>query len=272
MANIKLFYEGYKKSNKIMRVAGFMSGSGTNIQKILEYQQKLGHNSPFELVFLFSNNPDPEKCKIREIANRYNLEYKINDLKKFYREKGLDDISDLEVRKDYDLITLNFLKERDIDAVVLGGYMAIVTEVIFKNFTTINVHPADLSIIDPQTHRRKYTGDHAVMDAILAGEKELRSSVHIVTEKIDGGPIILISKPLKVELPPNILLEDLKQPNNKDMLKKISDEHQNKLKQIGDWKIFPLALEYIARGFIGFDENFQLYYKNKPIPNGIKLT
>ena len=56
------------------------------------------------------------------------------------------------------------------------------------------------------------------------------------------------------------------------MLKKISDEHQNKLKQIGDWKIFPLALEYIARGFIGFDENFQLYYKNKPIPNGIKLT
>jgi len=268
---IKPFYEGFVKENRKMRVAGFMSGSGTNIRKILEYQEKLGDKSPYELVFLFSNVPDPNKCKIREIAREYNLEFKINSLKEFYIKKGINNFRDLKIRREYDKITVEWLKEKAIDTVALGGYMAIVTDVIFNNFITLNVHPADLSIIDPETKKRKYTGDHAVRDAIIAGEKELRSTVHIVTEEVDGGPIVLISKPLKVKIPKEIKLDDLKKPENKYLLEKIADEHQNKLKEIGDWVIFPLAIEYIARGYLGYDENLNLYFKGKPIPNGIRL-
>ncbi|MHA1252031.1 MAG: phosphoribosylglycinamide formyltransferase [Candidatus Helarchaeota archaeon] len=256
---IEPFYDGFKKQKRKMRVAGFMSGSGTNIRKILENQYKLGAESPYELVFLFSNITDPKRCRIREIAEEYNLEFEINNLRDFYDKKGVKDRRNLEIRREYDQTTVDLLKERDIDGVVLGGYMAIITDVIFNNFTTINVHPADLSIIDPITKKRKYTGDHAVR------------AVHIVTEEIDGGPIILISKPVKVKLPKGIKLEDLKDPKNSELLEKISDEHQDKLKQIGDWKIFPKALEYIARGFLEHDENLNLYFKGKPIPMGIRL-
>ncbi|MHA1268445.1 MAG: phosphoribosylglycinamide formyltransferase [Candidatus Helarchaeota archaeon] len=268
---IKSFYEGYINNKRPMKLAGFMSGSGTNIRKIIEYQKQFQEEPPYELVFLFSNNPNPSKCRIKEIASEYNIEYKINSLKDFYEKKGLKDYRNLEVRKEYDKITTNWLKERDIDAVALGGYMAIVTDEIFNNFITINVHPADLSIIDPITKKRKFTGDNAVRDAILAGEKEIRSSVHLATAEVDGGPIILISKPVDIKLPNNINLDDLKKPENISLLNKISDEHQNKLKEVGDWVIFPLAIEYIARGFIGHDSNNKLYFKGNLIPNGIRL-
>ena len=269
---VKLFYDGFKKGKIPMRVAGFMSGSGTNIRKILEHQQKLGADTPYKMVFLFSNNPNPDKCKIREIASEYNLEFKINSLKEFYEKKGVKDRRNLEVRKEYDKITANLLQERDIDAIALGGYMAIITDEIFGKFPTFNVHPADLSIINSDTEKRKYTGDNAVMDAILAGEKELRSSVHIATAEVDGGPLILISKSVNVKLPPNIKLDDLKKSENQELLEEISDNHQDRLKEIGDWVIFPLTLEYVARGYIQYDEeNNELYYKEKSIPNGLKL-
>ncbi|MBD3226687.1 MAG: formyl transferase [Candidatus Lokiarchaeota archaeon] len=266
---IKPFYD-YKKTKRPMNVAGFMSGSGTNIRKIIEHQDAMGERSPYKLIFLFSNVSDPNKCKIREIASEYNIEYKINDLKEFYEKKGVDR-RNLKLRREYDAFTATWLKKRKIDAVALGGYMAIITDVIFKNFITINVHPADLSIIDPQSKQRKFTGDQAVRDAIMSGESELRSSVHIATENVDGGPLILISESIKVKLPTGVSSDDLEKSENFSMLKKISDKHQDKLKEKGDWVIFPLALEYIARGYIKYDESGILYFKDRPIPNGLKL-
>jgi folate-dependent phosphoribosylglycinamide formyltransferase PurN len=266
---IKLLYDDYKKNRIPMKVAGFMSGSGTNLRRIIEHQKNLGKNTPYELIFLFSNVSDPKKCKIREISEEYGLEYKINDLKEFYEEKQADR-RNLQVRKEYDKTTAKWLKDRKIDAVVLGGYMAIVTEEIYDNFITINVHPADLSILDG-SGRRKFVGDSAVKDAIIAGEEKLRSSVHIATKKVDGGPLLLISKSINVNFPPEITLADLRKPENESLLIEIADTHQDKLKEKGDWVIFPLALEYIARGYIGYDAQGNIYYKEKPIPDGLRL-
>lgn len=263
------FYEDYKENNIPMSVAGFMSGSGTNIRKIIEYQKNLGKNTPYELKFLFSNVSDPKRCKIREISKEYGIEYKINDLKEFYNKRQIDR-RNLQVRKEYDKTTAKWLKEHQIDAVVLGGYMAIVTEEIFDNFITINVHPADLSITNA-SGRRKFVGDSAVKDAIIAGEKELRSSVHIVSKEVDGGPLLLISKSIEVNLPDKITLDDLMKTENEPLLDQIADKHQDKLKEKGDWVIFPLSIEYIARGYIGYDEQGNIYYKEKPIPEGLRL-
>jgi len=257
-----------------MRVAGLMSGSGTNIIKILEKQRELKEQegeSPYQLSCLFSDVADPNRCKIREIARQFNIEYKVKDIKNFYESHGHNSIRDMNLRQEYDKNTLGYLRETRIDCVALGGYMSIVTDVIFNVIPTINVHPADLSIIDKETGRRKFTGDHAVRDAILAGEPEIRSSTHIATAEVDGGPLLIISNPVNIELPDSISIEDLKKEENKQLLEEIVASHQNRLKEIGDWVIFPLTFIKIARGLVAIDEKGLVYIEDQACPNGLKV-
>ncbi len=271
---LKLLYDPRQYAGKPMRVAGFMSGSGTNIRKILEKQHELKDTKgecPYELVFLFSDVENPEKCRIREIAKEYKLPYKINDIWEFYRSRGHTTKRDMKLREEYDKVTLGYLREQDIHCVALGGYMSIVTRVIFQVYPTINVHPADLSIIDPKTGRRKFTGDHAVRDAILAGEHVLRSSTHLATEEVDGGPILLISKPVHLKMPLSIPLEVLRSPQKQEMLENLADRHQDELKQVGDWVIFPLSLLYVAKGLVARDEKGIIFIEGQPRPQGLKL-
>lgn len=270
----KLLYDPQKHSGRPMRVAGFMSGSGTNIRKILEKQLELNQQegqSPYELVVLFSDIEDSEKCKIRTIAKEYHLSYKTNDIWKFYRSRGHTTKRDMTVRREFDKVTLEYLQENRVDCVALGGYMSIVTEVIYEAYPTINVHPADLAIIDKQTGRRKFTGDHAVRDAILAGQPEIRSSTHVATAEVDGGPLVLISRPVVVEFPSSITLEDLTKEENKQFLEEIADSHQDKLKEIGDWVIFPLSLIYIAKGLVAINEDGKIYIEDQFCPHGLRL-
>ena len=270
----RLLYDPQTRPGRPMQVAGFLSGSGTNIRKILDKQRELKKEegqSPYELVVLFSDVADPEKCKIRQIAKDYNLNYTINDIWKFYKARGHTTKRDMTVRREFDKRTLEYLKEKRIDCVALGGYMSIVTEIIFDAFPTVNVHPADLSIIDEQTSKRKFTGDHAVRDAILAGQSEIRASTHLATADVDGGPIIFISKPVKIELPNSLSLEDLKQEESKSQLQDITDSHQEQLKQIGDWIIFPMSLIYIAKGLVAIDEKGNISIEDQACPHGIKL-
>ncbi|HUY00819.1 MAG TPA: formyltransferase family protein [Candidatus Deferrimicrobium sp.] len=270
----KLLYDPQGNVGKPMRVAGFMSGSGTNIRKILEKERDLKKQekrSPYELVFLFSDVADPAKCKIREIAEEYRLSYKINDMWEFYRARGNTTKRDMNVRREYDKVTLGYLEEHKINCVALGGYMSIVTEVIFQVYPTINVHPADLSIIDEHTGKRKYTGDHAVRDAILAGEPQIRASTHLATAAVDGGPLLLISKPVTIKRPLSISLEELKTERRRNMLENLTNMHQDELKKVGDWVIFPLSLMYIAKGLVVIDEKGSIYIENQPRPQGLRL-
>jgi folate-dependent phosphoribosylglycinamide formyltransferase PurN len=270
----KLLYNPHGNADKPMRVAGFMSGSGTNIRKILEKEQELKNQegkSSYELVFLFSDVADPAKCKIREIAEEYKLPYKIKDIWEFYRARGHTTKRDLNIRREYDKVTLGYLKEHKINCVALGGYMSIVTEEIFQVYPTINVHPADLSIIDEQTGRRRFTGDHAVRDAILAGESQICASTHLATADVDGGPLLLISKPVMIKHPLSISLEELKTEARRDMLENLTQMHQDELKKVGDWIIFPLSLIYIAKGLVAIDEKRRIFIEDQPRPQGLRL-
>lgn len=269
----RLLYDPRKHPDRPMQVAGFMSGSGTNIRKILEKEQELKQQdgtSPYELVFLFSDVADLSRCKIQDIANEYKLPYEINDIWEFYKARGQNTKRDMTIRREYDKITLDYLKEYMIDCVALGGYMSIVTEVIFRAIPTINVHPADLSIVD-ETGKRKFTGDNAVRDAILDGASEIRASTHIATEAVDGGPLLLISKSVPIKFPPKISLKELKTDRKKELLKSISEAHQNELKKVGDWVIFPLSLIYLAKGLISIDDKGMVYIEGKPVPKGLRL-
>ena len=256
-----------RTSSGPMRLACFMSGSGTNVKKILENQNDLKKafgSCPYEVVFLFSDKKDLRKCKIKEIAMDNHIPFEINDIWDYYHERGHDNKKDMNVRGYYDLETVDYLKVHQVDAIALAGYMSIVTEEIFKRFPTINVHPADLTIME--NNRRKFIGDNAVRDAILAGQTQIAASTLLVNEQVDGGPLLLVSKKLQVELPFEITVEFLRKPENLTVLNEITDRNQNELKRIGDWVIFPKTLEYLASGEIEMDENGKIFIKQQPAP------
>lgn len=58
---------------------------------------------------------------------------------------------------------------------------------------------------------------------------------------------------------------ELFKPLNKE------DKHQNRLKEIGDWVIFPRTLEFLADGRYSQDDQRKLYFDGKEIPQGVRL-
>lgn len=246
-----------------MRIACFMSGSGSNVKKIIEHQVNL-NKSPYKVVLIFTDNPE---SNAKNMAKEYGIPLVVNDIKEFYRGR---DIKDMSIREEYDKKTVELIESFKADLIALGGYAWIVTKPLTSRYLIVNVHPADLSV--EENGRKKYVGLYHVpsMKAILAGEKFLRSSTHIVIDELDSGEILVVSRPLKVELH-GITLNELKKPENKELLKKISEEHQNKLKEIGDWEIFPLTLQWIAEGRFGIDKKRNIYFDGKMIKKGYRI-
>lgn len=98
-------------------------------------------------------------------------------------------------RRVYDALTVHVLREMGVDTVVMLGYLFVATDVLLNAFPrrVFNIHDSDLTIRRADGER-KYVGLHSTRDAIIAGEKETRSTLHLVTEKLDGGPILSLSK------------------------------------------------------------------------------
>lgn len=244
-----------------MRVAGLMSGSGTNLRRILERQHELASekNSPFEVVVIFSDNA---ASQANTIGRDFDIPVVTRDIGAFYKKRARPR-SDLQLRAEFDRATVKALAPFQATVAAYAGYMSIVTEALIEAFLGINVHPADLSVMDGD--RRKYTGDHAVRDAILAGEGSIRSCTHIIETEVDGGRLMMISPPLEVKIPDGLDL------SNPDHHAEIEDDNQERLKEAGDWLVFPRTLEEIARGRFALDEMGQLHFNAEPIPAGLRL-
>ena len=243
-----------------------MSGSGTNIIKLLEREKDLkkkAGSSPFQVIFIFSDRSDGV-CHGEKIACENGIPYFSYDIRSFHRLRGLKreviTTQGLSVRRKFDRVASTLINAFDIDVIALGGYMSYITL-----DRCINVHPADLSILTPDGKRR-YVGDRAVLDAISSGETMLRSSTLWTDRGVDSGPLLMVSEPLKVKLPES--LESLLK--NRERLLQVADEHQERLKELGDWKIFPRTVEMIARGRFALDENNQVYFDGEPVSGGYR--
>lgn len=247
-----------------MRVAAFMSGSGTNVRKLLEHQDLLDRapeGSPFRLIFIYSDRSDG-KCAGEAIALENGLPYFSYDIRAFHRLRGLKRSTATEeglaARREYDRVAGALVRAFDIDVVALGGYMS---------YTTIprcvNVHPADLSLLHPDG-RRKFVGGASVRDAMLAGERTIRASTLWTDEGVDTGPLLMVSPPLPVRLSGPV--ESLSQ--NAPLWTRAVEDHQNRLKEIGDWKILPRTIELIARGRFALDPENRVYLDGMPVPGG----
>jgi len=256
-----------------MRMACFMSGSGTNVIKILERQSMRGNGCPYRVMLIFTDVLDPsnQKCRAQAISSTYHLQYEHNDILDFYRRQGQQTKKDLSLRPEFDQTTVGMLEKYNFDLIALCGYMSIVTRPLTERYNDriVNVHPADLSV--SERGRRKYAGLDAVRDALLAGETKLYSTTHVVREKVDYGEILMRSAPIDVVLPDGITTQELRDPKNRALVKQIAAEHQNRLKERGDWVIYPKTLEMIGEGRYAVDGQGNVYVDGVLTPNGLRL-
>ncbi len=180
-----------KKIGKKAKIAVFISGTGTNLQRIID-QVKTG-DIEAEIVSVVSNNPD---AKGLERAKKNN----IPTLAVAYKGK----MNDLQKRKEYDLRLLRHIKSVAPDLIVLAGWMMILGDEFLKETSrmeipVINLHPGLLSsgtddhIATSRGIIPVIRGGHAIKDAF---DRQLLVSgvtVHQVLAKnhVDAGPVIL---------------------------------------------------------------------------------
>lgn len=250
-----------------------MSGSGTNARKVIERSQEHGSSYRVELIFTDVKDETFDKagkktCRALDIAKEFGIEYECIDIMDFYSSRGCSSKKDLSLRPDFDKLVVATVEKHRVDLIALAGYMSITTKPLLDRYDgkIVNVHPADLTILS--LGERKYVGIHTVRDAILGGEKEIRSTTHIVREKVDHGEVLIVSKPIIVKLPKGADLDMLR--SDKEMLKAVVEEHQDRLKREGDWVIYPMTLQMIGEGRIALDDGL-VYIDGRPTYDGLRL-
>lgn len=91
---------------------------------------------------------------------------------------------DYPVRRDYDLALVRFLKQAEVGAVILAGFMRVVGPDLLAAFPrrVLNIHPALLPA---------FPGLRAQQQAVEHGVRLSGCTVHFVDEQVDHGPIII---------------------------------------------------------------------------------
>lgn len=152
------------------RIAIFASGSGSNAENIYNYFKG---NSEIEISLILTNNVE---AKVIERATRLNIAIEIFDRNTFYQTTKI----------------VELLKNKQIDLVVLAGFLWLIPEQMVKAFPDkiINIHPALL----PKYGGKGMYGDK-VHEAVIANqEKESGITIHFVNEKYDDGNVIFQAK------------------------------------------------------------------------------
>lgn len=147
----------------MVRIAVLISGSGTNLQSLIDAYLKKEING--EIALVVSNR-----------KNAYGLERARNA-----------NIKAMHI-KDEDLL-IKTLKAENIDLIVLAGYLAIVTDKLINLYPNkiINIHPS----LIPSFCGSGFYGIHVHEHAFNRGVKVSGATVHFVSTVVDGGPIIL---------------------------------------------------------------------------------
>ena len=156
-----------KLNGKKINTAVFISGRGSNLRSLINYFKK--KNSPILIKLIVSNNP---VAKGLIYAKRSKINYYITKLQsKKIAEKKL----------------LKELYKYKINFICLAGFMKILSGNFIKKFKKpiLNIHPSLLP---------KYKGLNTHKRVIKNKEKYSGSTVHLVTNKLDSGKIILQQK------------------------------------------------------------------------------
>ena len=156
----------------MMNVAVFISGGGTNLQAIIDAIKENKINGKIKLVF--SNR-----------KNAYGLIRAQNEsIDTFYlnRKKFFSD-------EEYDERILEELERKNIDLIILAGYLNILSSKLVSNYSNriINIHPS----LIPSFCGDGFYGENVHKAVIKSGVKFTGATTHFVDENVDTGAIIL---------------------------------------------------------------------------------
>ena len=148
------------------RLSIFVSGNGTNLQRIADY---FANNLEVKIVNVVCNNP---KAYSIERAKNLGIPLRMINRQEFNSEAFIQE-----------------MKSLDLDLIVLAGFLWKIPEDLVKAFPKkiVNIHPALL----PKYGGKGFYGEH-VHEAVVAAKEAFSGiTIHYVNEIYDSGEIIL---------------------------------------------------------------------------------
>ncbi len=191
------------------RIAVLVSGGGTNLQALLDAQDS-GILSSGRIVLVVSNKKDA---------------YALTRAEKAGVETATLTKTECGGQKGFEERLCALLRERQIDLIILAGFMCILTEWFTKQWENriINVHPS----LIPSFCGEGFYGLHVHEAALSYGVKVTGATVHFVNEIPDGGRIIAQKA---VEILPEDTPETL----------------QRRVMEQAEWILLPRAAELVS--------------------------
>tara|TARA_B100001250_G_C19664286_1_gene728522 strand:+ start:437 stop:1030 length:594 start_codon:yes stop_codon:yes gene_type:complete len=191
-----------KLNGKKINTAVFISGRGSNLKSLINFSQKI--NSPIAIKLVISNKP---KAKGLIYAKRSKIKIFLTNFKN-------KKISEKKILKELDKYKINIIS--------LAGFMKILSKNFIIKFKKpiLNIHPSLLP---------KYKGLNTHKRVLKNNEKYSGSTVHLVTQKLDSGKIIMQKK-----------VRIAKFENEKSL--------ENKILKI-EHKLYPQALEKLIANY-----------------------
>ena len=202
----------------MLNIAVFVSGGGTNLQALIDAQDR-GEIKNGKITFVLASN---ENAYALERAKKAGIESTVVNRKAY------------DTKADYDKAVLKALDGRNIDLIVLAGFLSILGQDLVNEYKNriINIHPSLIPL---------FCGDgfygKKVHTAVLnSGMKVTGATAHFVNEITDGGAIIL-QKAVPIE-----------QGDNEDIL-------QYRVMRQAEWEILPKAVSLFCEGRIKINGN-----------------
>jgi len=289
MDGVKQMIFDPKIHGKRMTIVCFISGSGTNYQKIVE-------RDPEHDYIVFTNRPGCEGVAKAQANNHPVIELShVPYLKETRSKYGAGKVPrNCPEREQYEQEVSRLIEEKAgkmADLVCLAGYDQWMTDWTVDKYypKLLNVHPGDTT--------KGYAGLHWVptAKAILAGDEAIRTTLFLVDRGEDTGPILAQSRPLNIGQTLSRLetegtkgliegLEKVKQfvrkqavssyddfektadTELKSIMKTLCENLQNALKVAGDWEVYPFTVHsLIAQGRVEVDGRI-IYINGKQMP------
>lgn len=192
-----------------VKIAVLVSGGGTNLQALIDAQNK-GIIKSGEISLVVSNNENAYALKRAEKAG-------IPSVVITKKTCGCQDAFEAAISKAID--------DNGIGIIILAGFMSILGENFTKKYDKriINVHPS----LIPSFCGKGFYGLRVHQAALEKGVKVTGATVHFVNEIPDGGEIIMQKA---VNIRPDDTAETL----------------QKRVMRLAEWKILPMAAEKVC--------------------------